>query len=203
MLEISSLFNPSRIALDDIDEATPLSSLAIKPLLNCILEGDSSLKERIRTISSEELLNLIKRVFAEGLEAQLLDNPLETLEKLIAAIPKEALEALDREDMIPLLEEAKSMFEEAEYYAGLCQEKGFSLKLILRRVLEVIVTIIDSLINAFGIGDFFNPAESEMHASIKSQKIMMLLSMFSMLATVVLPLTGAAEGAAVIGSILR
>lgn len=202
MFNVSSPISRSTREFDAVNREAPLASLAIKPLLACIFEGGSSLKERIKTIPSEELLQLIKRIFKEGLEAHILDNPLETLEKLMAAIPEEALEALESEEAISLLEDARSMFEEAKYYADLHEEKGSSLKSFLKRALEMIVTIIDSLVKAFGIGDFFKPAESEMHADFKSQKIMMLLSMFSMLATVVLPLTGAAEGAAIIGSIL-
>lgn len=62
--------------------------------------------------------------------------------------------------------------------------------------------MIESIVTAFGIGDFFKPAESDLHADFKSNKIMMLLSLFSMITTMILPILGAATGGLIIGGTL-
>lgn len=203
MLQIGTLFpadNPHPRRVPSLKK--PLHKLKIAPLLEAIQEGGTSLKERLKKIPREEIVQFFERVFREGLEGGRIDDPLEILEKLAESIPEEALEALKEEDAGSILEEAKSYFEEAKYYVELTEEPGGTWGSFLKKALDILVAIIDSIVKAFGLGDFFKPAESELHADFKSQKIMMLLSIFSMLATVVLPLTGAAAGASVIGGVL-
>jgi len=60
----------------------------------------------------------------------------------------------------------------------------------VRGVLDSAILMLDNVIRAFGIADFFRAADSDLHADFKSQKIMMLLSLFSMLMTMLMPIVG-------------
>jgi ATP-dependent Clp protease ATP-binding subunit ClpA len=140
--------------------------------------------------SSLKLQQLFKKIGSQDL----------TLEQLNTVIP---LEAINEDDVARSLEEAKNMFEEAKLYLQMAEGgRSKSLQAQISSILDGIIAAIESIINAFGIGDFFKPAESALDAEFKSSKIMLLLSLFGTLTGMFVATLGTDTGSAIVGGVL-
>jgi hypothetical protein len=78
---------------------------------------------------------------------------------------------------------AKEMVEEARYFLSKTDDNPFSIttRTRLSDLFDSLLSILEGLISAFGIGEFFKPAESELHAQCKAQQLMGLFYQFSFL----------------------
>lgn len=164
---------------------------------------DCVLVNMLKKVESIELTKILKCFFTEMVQEDRITDPVKFLDRLATIIPLTKMQEIVKDDVEDALKEAKGMFEEAKLYLQMTQESTSpSIKMRFLSVLDGIISVIESIITAFGIGDFFKPAESEMHADFKSQKIMMLLSLFGMITTMILPILGAETGGKIIGGIL-
>jgi len=120
----------------------------------------------------------------------------ESLEPLAPFLSVEQLQGLTQ------LRSAQSMLKEAETYLNGHSHITPTLKTRLLNLLEIVITFIESIVASFGIGDFFKPSENSLHAEFKAQKIMMLLSWFTMLTGLLAPLIGAEMVAWIVGGTL-
>ena len=99
------------------------------------------------------------------------------------------------------------MTEAAKYYIQTTQGPAFQFKAAFSTALDSIISVFETILTTFGIGDLFKPSESEIHSEIKSQRMMMLMSLFQMIVGVValveVPAIGVYIGAAflVIGAL--
>lgn len=101
-----------------------------------------------------------------------------------------------------VLSEAKSKFEDAKFYIQSTEPNLPSpIKKHLSELLDAIISVIEIIITSYGISDFFKPTENELHADFKFKKILMLSSLFGMLASLI-SILGITAGRAVTGSIL-
>jgi ATP-dependent Clp protease ATP-binding subunit ClpA len=163
--------------------------------------SDRALAEKLKAMTPIELDHLLRSYFADLAQGEEPD-PIKTIEHLAAVIPLERLESATLGSRGEALQEAKEMLEEAKLYLSATENVSPTLRNRLRAIIEGIVSIIESVLSAFGMSDFFKPSESEMHAAFKGQKLMMLISLFGMIATSILPLIGVAAGMKIIGGIL-
>lgn len=164
---------------------------------------DSVLVNKLKVVEPVELTKVLKYFFMEMVQEDHITDPVLFLDRLATVIPLEKMQEAVKEDVEDALKEAKGMFEEAKLYLQMTNENtSSSIRARLTSVLDGIILVIESIITAFGIGDFFKPAESDIQADSKSQKIMMLLSHFSMITTMILPILGAATGGLIIGGSL-
>jgi flavodoxin len=125
------------------------------------------------------------------------------LDRLATLIPSTTLQEAVNGDAKYALKEAKSMVKDAEHYFKMNEGKfSPTLRVRLSSIVEGVLSLLESLITAFGLGEFFRPAESEMQATFKSQKIMMLIGIFSTLTTTIVNIAGAAVAGQVMGGIL-
>ncbi|MBP9841692.1 MAG: AAA family ATPase [Simkaniaceae bacterium] len=164
-----------------------------------IFRPDTTLVRQLKEMQASDLKTVLTQCFSEMIqEGTMTDSPA-FLSRLAEVVPLEKLEG----NAGDILREAQGMFQEAKLYLELTQEKiSPTLKSYALGLLNGILAALESLINAFGIGDFFKPAENEIQASMKSQKIMTLLSLFSMLTSMALSLIGLATGGLIIGGVL-
>jgi uncharacterized coiled-coil protein SlyX len=164
---------------------------------------DEVLMNNLKAIDPIELKKVLSNFFIEMLEEDCITDPVTFLDRLAAVIPFEKLQGAVKDNVDDALTEAKGMFEEAKYYLQMTQEnRSPDIQACISSILDGIISAIESIIAAFGIGDFFKPADSDMQADMKSTKITMMLSLFSMITTMILPLLEVADGGLIIGQIL-
>lgn len=165
--------------------------------------SDNALLDELKIINPVDLTNVVNCFFMEMLAEEEIKDPVQFLESIAHLIPLEKMQEAAGRDIDDILNEAKGCFEEAKLYFQMTENifspgiRGFFISII-----DTIVHIIENIISALGIADFLKPAESELHADLKSQKIMMLLTLFSLVSTMLLPLLGAETGALVLGGVL-
>ena len=127
-------------------------------------------------------------------------DPLEVLQKCAGYIPIEMLqEASEVKDALQL---ATHMLRQANFYHKARGSLSPSTQARLERMRDTLVSILDTLLMVFGVADFFKPSESAIHADFKFQKIMMLISLFTLLTATLLPLLGVATGASIVGGVM-
>lgn len=164
---------------------------------------DQALFNKLKVINSVELTNILKCFFMEMVKEDRITDPVQFLDRLVAVIPLAKMQEAVKDDIPDALEEAKEMFAEAKIYLQMSSENTSPIiRVRISSILEGIISVIESIIIAFGVGDFFKLAESDIHADFKFQKISMLLSLFSMITTMILPVLGAATGGLIVGGTL-
>jgi len=99
------------------------------------------------------------------------------------------------------LHTAKELLHEAKYYLETAQDLPPSTRTRISSLLDSMIAVLESFLNAFGIAVFFKPADNEIHSEFKGQKIMMLVSLFTLLSGVLMPVLGPALCGSVLGGI--
>lgn len=164
---------------------------------------DTVLVNKLKVVEPVELTKVLKCFFIKMIQEDRITDPVKFLDRLATVIPLVKMQEAVKYDVGNTLEEAKGMFEEAKLYLQMTDKNASpSIRASVSSVLDGIISVIESIIIAYGIGDFFKPAESDIQADFKSQKIMMLLGLFSMMTTMILPILGAATGGLIIGGTL-
>ena len=135
-----------------------------------------------------------------------LDLKPKELERLADMIPMQTLAAAVRVEYPEhesALQTAKNMFQEAKYYLATTESQlSLTWKAHLTSILNSLIAILESFLGAFGIADFFKPPETSLDSDFKGQKIMLLLTLFTLLSTILMPLLGPTLGSKVIGGAL-
>lgn len=149
---------------------------------------DAALKQQLQTMASEQVQTVVQAFFKDCLEKGMLSRPERLIQRLSAVIPASQLEQM------------QEVCAQAEHYLDMTTPKGTDWCERVRAVLDSAILMMDNVIRAFGIADFFRAADSDLHADFKSQRIMMLLSLFSMLMTMLMPIMGLPAASVAIGS---
>ncbi len=162
---------------------------------------DKTLVKKLKDVNPIELTKVLRCFFMDMVEKGEITDPVKFLDRMASVIPLGKLqEAAEVKDA---LEKAKEMFKDAKHHLKMTRgNTSPSFRAHLSSILDGIISVIESIINSFGIKDFFKPADSEIHADFKAQKIMVLLSLFGMITTMILPILGAATGGLIIGGTL-
>ena len=164
---------------------------------------DQVLMNKLKEVDPVELSKVLKYFFAEMIQEGRLTDPVKFLDRLATVIPLAKLQEAVKDDVGDALTQAKGMFEEAKHYLKMTNENTSpSIRERISSILDGIISVIETIITLFGIGEIFKPAENESHADLKSQKLMMLFAYFSMLSAVILPLLGAVTGGLIMGGTL-
>jgi|GEM_PF-4023826 len=160
-------------------------------------ENEENLKAVIRHNSS-----LISRFkghpkldqLLEPITQMMIDDPHTDPVKVLKRLSKISLD-LHLENYIPA--------EEAKYYLDVTESKESTpLSQYCSKGVKSLFAVVDNLIGAIGIGDLFIPTENSMQASIKAQKILMLVSILQILASILIPTVGVKMAGIIIGSSL-
>lgn len=188
---------------------SPLDSIDILSRLKQITNtgyfsrSDKVLVNSLKEINPTELKKVLERFFTDMIQEDCIADPAKFLDRLVTIIPFEKLQEAVKDDIEDAFNEAKGMFEEAKLYLQLSDgDSSLNLRAYFSTILDGIISTLESIILVFGIGDFFKPAESEIDASMKSNKIMTLLHLFGIITPMILPALGAANAGLLIGGIL-
>ena len=165
----------------------------------------TALQNQIRELHPQALTSLIKRL----IDAQIteLRSPAQ-IEKLVELIDLKDIEKTlspqgDFREGQQAMREAQRLYETAKTFV---EENRKSLPLGLRQhlvqALETLIHVLESFLSAFGVADFFQPSENEFHASYKGQKILVLLTLFSTVTAILVPVIGASLAGQLIGGSL-
>ncbi|MBI3901097.1 MAG: AAA family ATPase, partial [Chlamydiia bacterium] len=185
------------------DESAAILQQLKKINTGCFFRSDRVLVNKLKLIDPVELTRVLKYFFMEMVQEDRITDPVKFLDRLATVIPLAKMQEAVKDDVENALKEAKGMFEEARLYLQMTHgNTSSSIRVHILSVLNGIISVIESIITAFGIGDFFKPAESDLQADFKSQKIMMLLHLFGMITAMILPLLGASTGGLIIGGTL-
>jgi ATP-dependent Clp protease ATP-binding subunit ClpA len=144
--------------------------------------GHEGLKEGVTRASAKEL--------KEALDAVLkVENRPAAIDRLVEVIPFETLQGVAGVDA---LKEACSLFRKANYFFDQTDKKLTpSVKERLTAVIDIILSSLESLIQGFGGPDWF-----------RLERLMYLMSLFSILTVILLPLIGGASVGLAVGGIL-
>lgn len=170
------------------------------------IKKTKKLRQELQRQEPEKMLSTLGDFFDYVVDKSLPDNIEKCFSDLKDLVPlnkiEEALKTKDS-NYLPAFESAKQMFKEAQYFLAITdQEKRSPLSAKLNTVLHAIISFLESIINAFGIADFFKPPENDMQANTKAQRIFTLLSLFGVLTGALLPLLGAVITAPIVGGVL-
>ena len=158
----------------------------------------------ISALSHLQLQKILEEFF-EGLAAR-GEDPLTEITAVAKCLPTHALQNMIK-TLYPssrqALKTAKKMVGEARYYLEARKLAQPTLHARALTVLDTFISIVDSVLAAFGVADFFKPADgSSFQAEFKFQKIMMLIAFFTLLTSTLLPLLGVTTGASIVGGAL-
>lgn len=164
---------------------------------------EKQLTQDFSKITPEQLKQVVE-TFVKDLGHQVhKHNPIKVLSQLAELIPLESLQnavKIKHHTHKDALQTAKRLLNEAKYHLEKTEKKtSMSLRAALSAIIDTLVNIIESILSAFGVAEFFRPSENFFHADMKFQKIMMLINMFTLVCTLLLPLIGAALGAIIVG----
>lgn len=154
--------------------------------------GSNALKAQLAGLQTDELQSVVQAFFKERLDKGDLTRPERLLDRLSVVMPPFNVEQIQSQ--------AESKRSQAEYYLAMTQRERIDWCECVSALCDGAIAILESVIRAFGIADLFTAADSDVHADFKSQKIMMLLSLFSMLMTMLAPIVGLAMASIAIGS---
>lgn len=151
-----------------------------KSILSELQANLDSLCDELATSDQTDLLGRIDKLVQ--------NQSLEMLSEACAINPQDALK------------QAKKMLVEADsYLQAVKSDASPSLRSRFHDAVEALVAVIQSIIDAFGITSFFKHSENEIQSEFKGQKIMMLLSLSTMVTSLVVPVFGAEVAASIIG----
>lgn len=180
-------------------QPTDILSKLLKLNTQFLYRTDPVLIKQLREIQPKDLTHILNRFFEEMIQKYPTKDPIKFLDRLTRVIPLEKLQG-GANGATEILKEARGMFEEARYYLQMTNEKvSPSLRERLDGAICSAVKIIENVIAAFGVGDFIKVSESELHGDFKSQKMMMLFTLFTTVTTLLVPVVGSAIAALIVG----
>lgn len=156
----------------------------------------ASLKKDLAIIGPDKLTPILEAFFEDLIAHVGTQDPLPNLAKLADALSQEQLETVSE----MTLAEVKEQLEAAKHYLEVTNDKiRPTFRALFSSFVDTLLIGVDGLLQAFGIQDFFKPPTSRFDNEFKFQKIMMLLSLFTMLTATLLPLLGVTKGASLVG----
>lgn len=197
--------NESRAAPLSVDELTRKVVETLQA--SQIPERKVELTHHFETITPNQLSHVLDSVI-ENFSRELLgtEDLVTIMNQLAEILPFEKLKLVNTlENLNPLdaLKNAQEMFQEAKHYLKKTDSSiSQSLSSTLSSMCDAILSAIENILAAFGLAQFFKSAENDSDAESRGQKLMMLLSFFSVLSASLLPLLGEALAGLIIGGSL-
>ncbi len=158
--------------------------------------------QAIRQKTTEELHPQIQSVFKQIARS---DDPMREMDRIVRRLDFAQVQSLFQSEFgsnIEALEYAKQLFGEAQYFLENTDNSlSPMLKERLLRVLETLQSVLESILDTFGIADFFKQSGEQFESQFKFQKIMALLSFMTLVTSTLLPLLGVETGLPIVGGI--
>lgn len=201
---VDSIFPDLRPATTPSSSTPPSLNASI---LEALQQGKSSVNGRkmanaVEQITQEDLKKILETYFAELITSQNVDL-VTAAEKLSKTLPFEELQKACYGDGQLALTQAKQMLEAAkEHLKNSKDHSTISLRTKISNIIDTLIVVMESIINALGVSDFLKNDESKWDSDRKFQKLFMLISLFSMLTAILVPTLGAATSGYIIGGTL-
>jgi len=168
-----------------------------------LFTSHAGIKGEIGSLSTAQLKELLEGLIVQAGAGKKGLAKLDLLAEWIPLVKLEEATRLQHAEHVNAIQTAKRLFSEAKYFLKTTECKApLSVRVKLQNVLETMINVLESFLNAFGLAEFFKPAENDMHADFKGQKIMLLLSLFSMVSAILIPVLGASLAGMIIGGTL-
>jgi len=133
--------------------------------------SDRVLINKLKAMEPIELSNVLKAFFMEMVQEDGIKDPAKFFDRVSRAVPFENLQEAIKGNVEDVLKESKEMFEEAKLYLQMTSEKTPpSIRARISSIIDGIISVLESIVTAFGIGDFFKPAESEIQVDFKEYR---------------------------------
>lgn len=206
-LALASTPTPQPILNEKVSETAQAILQTLKlGSLDALGQSKKLLGEKITHLSANDLKQVLDAYFEELCQqVQSLDYNQE-LHQLAEIVPLKDLQNAVKTRYpkhVDALKEAKKMLQKAKCFFEMTEcAQSSTLEAKFFAFLDVLMTVVEVLVFAFGMGDFFTPSEDEYDAAQKAQKIFMLVSSYSFLASLFIPILGAATGGLIIGGFL-
>ena len=138
----------------------------------CFFKSNDILANSLKTAQPIECKQILNDLFQEMIEQGRIADSIALLEKIAEQIPCETLQKSS--DVSKALE---SFVKEANLYKEITQKEPSSvITATINSILNTFISLIESFVSTFGVGDFLKPSEGVTHdVMIKSQKFMMLI----------------------------
>ncbi len=150
----------------------------------------------------EQLHPEIQRVFEQIAQSA---HPMREVNRISERLEFEQLEGLFERDFgseREALTYARQLLGEAQYFLENTNHSlSPSLKTRVTNVLETLQSILETILNSFGLGDFFRQSGDLYEAEHKFHKLMTLLSFMTMITSTLLPLLGVQAGLPIVGGV--
>ncbi len=167
-------------------------------------EGLLTWKKKIAQLDPSFVYEILEKIVEEIVSHS--DDPDQWIDRLAEYFPLEKLEEVLRThypEHESGLNTAKSLVEEARHFFLMSEKrKGVPLKAKVEAFFDLCVSVLESLLNAFGLADFFRASESTLDKDVKSGRVMQLLMLFSTVSTLLLPVLGPTLSASIVGGTL-
>lgn len=162
-------------------------------------KNEAEWKRNISVLSAGQLNEILKPVMQE---IATLDKPIQLMQRLASILSLEQLQdavRIEHSLHTDALETAKEMLTEARYVLQKkCEKASPPVRERLSDAVDSMLSILETILLAFGAGDFFEPTDSTYKKEMKSSRIFMLASFASLLTAMV----GTTIGSSAIGWIV-
>lgn len=187
----SKLNIQNNVALPNVSERESIDILQKLKKINFsyFFRPDYDLKKKLEKVDNINLSNILKSLFSEMIEEDKISDPIKFLDRLSNIIPLEKIQSA-----IETLDEVKSMVNQAKLYIQKSKKDHINIRMYVSSIIDGIISIIASIVNAFGIAELFRPSNNTIQTDYNSQqiigKIFVLIGMFSTLTTLLGPIIG-------------
>ncbi len=158
-------------------------------------EGKQEIKAKIELLDPIELKVFLECASHKAAKAAHQTDPWQALEGLAELLTLEEIENAAKcqgQDVQGAMACAKEMLAEANYYIGQLPKEGMNpgIRESIKDALASLLHALDTLLAGFGLSDLFAPSDNDMHANLKVQKIVMLITLLSTLAALLVAVIG-------------
>lgn len=166
------------------------------PLANSLKKFEPSQLTADDAILEEQISSFMDEVSKCSHE----QDPSSYIQKIAQCIPLTRLQSTYKENA---LTQAQDRFKAAKYYLKTTDRSTpITVQTALNSCLDSLISGIDSVINAFGIHNFFKTSRNDFENNFKSQIITNLISVATLLSATLLPVLGATLAASIVGGLM-
>ncbi|MBX9743769.1 MAG: AAA family ATPase, partial [Chlamydiales bacterium] len=162
--------------------------------------GQYSLTKEIQELNSSKLYYLLDKLAEHVIKADDPEILISDLAPFLSLAQMEIMIKKDHPEYETIFTSIQALAKQAELFLEQLDRKPtLSWKVQTAGVVDVLISIIESLVNAFGLADFFTPPDSALDKQIKSGQISQLLMLFTTITALLIPSLGPALATAIVG----
>lgn len=159
-----------------------------------------SLTREIQDLDSSELHHLLDKLAEHITKADDPEILISHLAPFLSLAQMETMIRKDHPEYDTIFTSVQALAKQAEIFLEQTDRKStLSWKVQAAAIADALISILESLVNAFGLADFFTPPDSALDKQIKSGQISQLLMLFTTISALLIPSLGPALATAIVG----